>query len=608
PEMNTETIEKKLERARGMQVSGELSGAEGLYREVLKTDRGNRDALHLLGVIMMTRGDYERAVDYMERAIRSGEHTIFYSNLATAYLRKGEREKAESGYRRALELHPDNINAINGLANILGSREEMKSAVILLRDALERNGEVSILLVTLGNIYSRMRRYADSLECFDRSLAAGTRLEVPVHLSRGRLLRRMGRSEEAAESYRRVLELEPENRSAAYQLARILHDEGEFDRAAGQYRSVIEKFPDYATAWRNLVLTRKWSSDDTDMKKKLLWQMEKAPPLDKAQYCFALGKFYNDCGDYDRAFSYYREGNRIIDPGYDYQSNKRFVDAVIDEHMARKQSGNKITGHPSTKPVFIVGMPRSGTTLASSVLSRHPAVTGVGELMEVSILVKSLKNYLGSDRLYPYCIGDLSGDRARELAGRYLENLEQLAPGAERVIDKLPQNFIHLGFIELLFPNATVIHCRRNPLDTCLSCYFQFFIQSMSFAFDLQNLAKYYQLYRRFMDYWSGSLSIPLVNVDYEEMVRDLPGQARRLVEGCTLEWDDSCLDHRGGSSVRTASRWQVRQPVYTSSMNRWKNYRKHIKPLLEAFPEHVRASGTDGKSADIQSAPESWK
>jgi len=584
--MNAELLHSKLVQARDKQKSGDLAGAEGLYRQVLKADRNNQDALHLLGMVFFKRGQYGKAIDYIERAIRLREHTIFYSNLATAYQKSGDSEQAEENYRRALELNPDNLNAVNGLANILGAREDLKDAADLIMEALERNGDFDILLISLGNIFARMRRYADALDCFGRALKTGTSLQVPVFLSMARLLGRMGRTEEAKKSCMRVLEKDPDHRSALYQFARLLHDEGRFDEAIGRYEELIEKHPDYATAWRTMVLSRKWTRDDNDMEKRLLLSMERAEPLRKSQFCFALGKFYNDRGEYDRAFSFYREGNRIIKPCYDHSGNRKFIEAVIEEHRERKMNGPRITGHSSARPIFVVGMPRSGTTLVSSVLSGHPRITNLGELLEISILVRSLKNYLKHPELYPQCIRGMSDQHAARLAERYLSSVDQLAPGSDRVIDKLPQNFINLGFIEILFPNATIIHCRRNPLDTCLSCYFQFFFQNMSFAFDLEDLANYYRLYQRLMDYWSESLSIPLVEVEYEDMVTDLPSQARRLIEACSLEWDDRCLDHRGGSSVRTASRWQVRQPIYTSSMNRWKNYRDHIDVLLKAFPE----------------------
>ena len=239
----------------------------------------------------------------------------------------------------------------------------------------------------------------------------------------------------------------------------------------------------------------------------------------------------------------------------------------------------------SDRPVFIVGMVRSGTTLVEQILSSHPDVYGAGELPDITEITRALPGFLGTGDRYPECLPKLTPEAADVMARRYLDRLTQIAPKARRVTDKLPGNFMYLGLIEFLFPGARIIHCMRDPVDTCLSAYFQDFSNNHPYAYDLSNLGAFYRGYLKLMAHWRKVIHLPLLEIKYEDLISDQERVTRSLVEFCGLEWDNRCLQfHETKRFVGTASHDQVNRPLYRESIQRWKNYERHLEPLLAAL------------------------
>ena len=236
-------------------------------------------------------------------------------------------------------------------------------------------------------------------------------------------------------------------------------------------------------------------------------------------------------------------------------------------------------------------MPRSGTTLVEQIIASHPQVFGAGELRHIRAMVAGLPAGLQTDTAYPECVTMLDERLARSLAEDYLKKLRVMGGNAQRVSDKMPANFFYLGLIALMFPNARVIHCRRDPLDVCLSIYFHQFARGHNYAYDLTDLAVYYRQYRRLMQHWHAALPLEICDIQYEELVADQEVVSRRLIDYCDLPWDDRCLEYyKNKRPVQTASNWQVRQPIYTDSIQRWKNYEKHLDELKEMLAEAAHA------------------
>jgi hypothetical protein len=302
---------------------------------------------------------------------------------------------------------------------------------------------------------------------------------------------------------------------------------------------------------------------------------------------FALGKALDDCKDYDQAFTHYEKGNtlRRRELQFDAGEVDRQFDRLIEGFSPELMEGLSQKGSSETQPLFIVGMPRSGTTLLEQVLCAHPDMGTAGELRDLARIARNVAH--SNQKPWPECITGVSGSHLKTMASEYLAALEFRASGSERIIDKMPQNFLHVGFAALLFPRATVVHCTRDPLDTCLSNYFQIFPGGIDFAYDLGELGRYYRNYQRLMSHWQALLGERLVTVRYEELVSNPEPALRTLLKAIGLPWDPACLSHQDMvQRVDTLSLYQVRQPLNTGSTKRWRNYEKHLGPLREALAE----------------------
>jgi hypothetical protein len=306
---------------------------------------------------------------------------------------------------------------------------------------------------------------------------------------------------------------------------------------------------------------------------------------ERAYLHFHLGHLYDRTGEYDRAFSHFRQGNNLVQSPYDSDEHHRLVSSLIRAYDPASLATHPRATLPTEQPIFIVGMPRSGTTLVEQILTSHPRVYGAGELDDLSQIAAALPRTLGSAEPYPRCLDTLTQAQVDALAQQHLAKLAALSGNAPRVTDKMPLNFLNLGLIALLFPHARVIHCTRDPLDTCLSCYFCNFAGNLPYTYDLAHLGQFYKEYTRLMRHWKKVLPVRMREVSYEQLVADPEAQMRALVAFCGLDWDGNCLEfHNTERAVMTASDVQVRRPIYNSSVGLWRRYEKHLAPLLEAL------------------------
>lgn len=313
------------------------------------------------------------------------------------------------------------------------------------------------------------------------------------------------------------------------------------------------------------------------------------PNQDRVRLSFTAAMLCDATGDYDTAFEYYRVANTYKGKPYNPKTQTHFVDRVIEVLTPEFIAAHRGMGDPSAKPVFIVGMPRSGTTLTEQVLSGHPRIAGGGEMPTLWALAQDLSARLAWPGPYPGCMKAWNERVAKEIGGEYVRDLEERFPDADRVADKLPGNFVHLGLIACMLSGARVIHCTRNPLDTCLSCYFQNFAGTMQpWSNDLSHIGSYYRDYKRLMDHWR-RCGLEFLEMPYERTVADLESQARRAVDYLGLPWDGGCLRfHESGRVIATASFDQADKPIYDQSVDRWKHYDRHLSPLREALGDLV--------------------
>jgi len=545
--------ESPLDRAAALHKAGRLAEAEAIYRQILSERPDDANAQHLLGLVDYARDNLDSAVERIGRAVAlEPANAVFHGNLGETHRRRGEIHRAETHLRRAVALDASLGDAHNSLGVLLRRQGRLAEAATAFEAAIETNPDNPAFLM-------------------NAALAARDR----------------GEAETATALIERALERAPERAELHNVRGNLLKDDGRMDEAAEAYRRAIALDPGFGSAYWNLVTTRRYTAADKTevaaMDARYARDDLSAPA--RADLGFALGKVHDDLGKHARAFAYFEAANAVRRPPFDPRRYIDYVDRVIATYSAAFLAERAGWGEGDTRPIFIVGMIRSGTSLVEQVLASHPAVAAAGELRDIALLTERTREVGGSDAAYPESMTTTDAPAVRVLARSYLEPLARRFPAAERITDKMPPNFLHLGFVQVLLPGARVIHCRRDPLDTCLSAYFQNFTEPPPFASDLAGLGAYYRHYRRLMDHWRAVLELPMLEVDYESLVTEPEPQIRRLIDFCSLPWDDACLaPERARHPVRTASAWQVRQPVNAGSVGRWRAYARHLGPLIEAL------------------------
>ncbi len=465
-----------------------------------------------------------------------------HSNLGNAFRAAGRLEHAVRSHRRALEIQPDYAEAHNNLGSALQD---------------------------LGHLDEAMASFARAI---------GIKPDFALsHSNLGTVLGLQNRALEAEASCRRALEFNPLLTAAIVQLAEFHAGRGLFAEAETAMQGAIAIEPDMPEAWSGLVRWRKMTHEDRawlDQVQRIV--SRSLPPRREVPLRYALGKYFDDVKDYEQAFMNFQRANelsKLLAPRYDRHEMTRSVDLIVQVYDCRWHA-RTVGDVPSERPVFIVGMWRSGTTLTEQVLAAHSSVFGAGELPfwrhATAAFERSVLN------------GATGEDTLRTLAGDYLALLEGLSADALRVVDKMCANFLHLGLINAAFPKARIIHLRRNPMDTCLSIYFQNFQNTHLFANDLHDLAHYYREYLRVMEHWLQLLpAATILEVPYESLVHEPETWSQKMTEFIGLPWDPACRDSGGmDRTVSTFSKWQVRQSINKSSVERWRNYERFVGPL----------------------------
>jgi tetratricopeptide (TPR) repeat protein len=377
-----------------------------------------------------------------------------------------------------------------------------------------------------------------------------------------------------------------------HNIAGIYRRLGRLDDAEREFRRAIELKADYGEAYQGLGEMVKFSAGDP-IERQIQDQLA-SKQLDervRSYFNFAAGKFYDDVGDYDRAFEHYLAGNREAHRNFDtagFRQQTKDTIYAYGSDCVRMHAG---AGVDSRKPIFVVGMPRSGTTLVEQILSSHSGVFGAGELNDMKFIARGTTTLSEVKQPYPNSIAGMPRSGYARLGTEYLNRLKRLTPGEEyaRVVDKHPLNFQFVGLIMHLFPNAKIIHSTRHPLDTCLSCFFQNFTKGQDYSFDLIKLAHFYNDYRRMMEHWQMMFPGRIHNVAYESVLEDQERETRRLLDFCDLEFEQGCIAfHETDRSIKTASFMQVRRPIYQSSKNRWRNYERQLAEVARTIGVQV--------------------
>jgi tetratricopeptide (TPR) repeat protein len=508
------------------------------------------------------------------RADRAKAQQLF--NRGNKLIEQGSYAEAAALYEQAVELDSSNAEALNNLGSSLSQLGRFEEAEQCFREAIAAKPNFSDPHSNLG-VLQRQKSYLFDSEASLRRALKLRPTDITARINLGLTLVLLGRLRDAKACFAKVLKSRPREFRALFGMGQIAMVEGRFEEAEETFRRTIDINPKMATAWAALASTRKMTDADSEWLKSAEDFVAGAiHPMEEAQLRFAMGKYCDDVNDFAQAFQYFKRGNELLKAAaedYDRKERSRFIDGLIRVYSREAIAKIGVPGSSSAKPVFVVGMPRSGTSLAEQIIASHPAVHGVGEL---DFWNSPALKEAGTTQ------GILSEGARSNVAKEYLGLLERLAGNASRVINKAPVNSDFLGMIYSVFPDARVIYMRRDPIDTCLSCYFQQFLTGINFAFELSDLVHYYREHERMMAHWRSVLPPGFIlDVPYEELVVDQETWSRKMLDFIGLKWDARVLEfHTNKRQVTTASAWQVRQKIYKSSVARWHNYEKFIGPL----------------------------
>lgn len=538
---------------------------------------------------------------------------------------RGAGDAAVAEFQQAVALRPDLAAAQANLGLLLvalhrhGEAEEplQRALALMPRDAVLRNA--------LGVAQEALQRFADAEQSYRGALQVHPAL-AEAHANLGNCLRRLGRLFEAEAHLARAIELQPDFAVAHFNLGILLQEREEHDRAIAHYRQALALRPDYVEALNNLGSSlrqqglvdearaafekildlrptqveahcnlaqfKTYRPGDPHIEQLLSQQHRLAslPDEGRIRYWFTVGKMLEDVGRHDESFEAYARGNRDkhATTPWDERAHLDLKRAIVSTFTREKLDGHAVPASAEGPvPIFIVGMPRSGTSLLEQVLATLPGIHGAGE---ITWLPETLHVEGTDQRDFPRTVADYGTDDYLRLGRRYIERIRELAPQATHVVDKLPDNFQHVGLIHLMFPNARIVHSMRDPMDSCFSCYSRLFIgDNLGFTYDLGAVGRYWVSYHELMRHWHDALPAGrILDVSYEAMVGDFENQARRLVDYLGLPWDDRCLGfHQNRRLVKTASVAQVRKPIYQTSVARWKPYERHLGPLMDIVKDY---------------------
>lgn len=599
--------------------SNDLTAAESHFTAALKLVPGRPSVLTNLSIVYTRMGRLDEALALASAAVKAEpSNPLLLQQLGAVQLKLGRAGEALISFEAACGEDPSLAEACNGRGNALTALHRDEAALESFDRAIRLKPGYAEAYLNRGRVLRLLGRPDEALASYLQAIALRPD-QAEAHNNLGNLLKDLGRLDEALASYDSAIGLKPDyaealsNRGnvlcdlnrldaaeASYQhaaaaggqaeawlgLARIRSETGRFAEALEMYERARRVDPDRVEALCGIAENRRFQNGDP-----LILEYERLLTLrhltddDRARLHHAFAKICNDLARHDDAITHYARGKRLLATRFDLAGQARTYEALMTTFDRPFFAARQGFGSPDRRPVFVLGMPRSGTTLTEQILASHPRVEGLGELPGLPRLAKALGGNPFDVRHFATAAAQLSASDAAALAGRYCEAYAQAAPESLRLVDKQPHNYEWLGLIALMFPHARIIHCRRDPLDTCLSMYMQKFNGNHGYNQDLSVLGGYYRNYEMLMAHWREVLPVAIHDVVYENVVNDLEAEARALVSFVGLDWDAACLDfHLKERRVDTPSRWQVRQPLYDRSVGRWRHYERHLGPLRQAL------------------------
>jgi len=580
---------KLKKKAQKLFDQNKLGAAKKLYQELVYADKQDTDSWLDLGTLHGMLNEPKQAADCFKQVLTlRPEFPEAYFNLGRALGLLGQLDEACQAYQQSIRLRPTWVQAMNNLANLLQSQGNYNEALAWYQQALNIAPTYAEALINQSNVFTFIGRNSKAIEGYRRALTLAPR-HLLCHRNYCRTLYATGMLDEAMQGYEKMAQTFPDNPEPMAAKAWLLQLIGDKNAARAAIKPLIEQHPDnpfVAIAYADISHPAEKSLQRIELLERIL--LSKHPELNTetiSQVHYILGKMYDKTADYNNAFQHYELANHLVKRPFSPQTHEKQVNDIIKVHSASALKAMPQVSGSGKKAIFIIGMPRSGTSLTEQILASHPAISGAGELNEIFDIADAISAQLDKHPLYPDFMPQLTDDLCQQMAQRYQQTLQQVSNTSLYVTDKMPQNFLYLGLISRLFPETHIIHCQRDPRDTCLSCYFQNFGTGHNYASDLKTLGHYYKHYQRLMHHWENVLKIPILPARYEELVNAPETTIKTMLDFIGLDWDDNCLNfHNSKRVVHTASYNQVKQPINQSSVARWRHYENVIQPLLDGL------------------------
>jgi tetratricopeptide (TPR) repeat protein len=569
--------------------TGQLDAAVAHLQKAAELDPASDSARMKLGYALAGLGSGEEADAVFEEAFGLVPDRRLLAE-AGEHLRAGRGRECERLCRELLTRQPDDVNALRLLAKVAGEADRWGQAERLLLRVLKLAPGFLDARLDLSRVYKQQDRIEDAIATAAQAVTMNPR-NSNAHYLHASMLAIAGRHENALESYQRALAITSRHTAAWVGMGHLLKTLGKQEEGIAAYRKAIEQRPNFGEVYwslANLKTFRFTAEEVADMERRLA--EEDLDEDARVHFLFTLGKAREDRKEYPRAFEYYAEAcaTQRMRIAYDPVDTEVINERIRGVFTADFIAENNGQGCPDPAPIFIVGLPRSGSTLIEQILASHSQVEGTAELPDVGRVIGSLPARCEGQN-YPEAARLLDAADWREIGESYLERTQRHRSGLPFFTDKMPNNFPSIGLIHLMLPNAKIIDARRHPLDSCFGSFKQHFAHGQTFSYDLVELGEYFLEYRRMMRHWQDVLPERVLEVRYEDMVRDQEGQTRRLLEYCGLDWEDACLRfYETERAVRTASSEQVRQPIYSSSVNHWRHFREELAPLIEVLGDEL--------------------
>ena len=579
--------EARVDLARALRRAGRAAQAREEVRRVLEEVPHHHRAWLAYGDVLVDLGQYDDARLAFERA-RLTDPERARIEAATAALLEGERRRSEELFREVLTGDPSHAAALCGVAALSLAADVPRDAERLLRHALRQSEHLPLAYRGLAPTLLGLGRFTEA-EAATRYLARIEPRSPQTWVTAAGVAIRLMRQTEAIDAYERALQLQPKEAGLRMSIGHLQKTLGRRAESEASYKAALTMDPGRAEAYWSLADLKNYVfSDEEVAAMRRLIDSDPREPSNEAQLDFALGKALEQRQQYPEAFASYARGAalRRREAPFDiaqFEQRCARIRAFFDAAFFAAHRGG---GDPSPAPIFIVGLPRSGSTLVEQILASHSTVEGTMELLNVLNIVREFDDMAPGRAGYPEAVGGASAERFGELGRRYIgQTAPLLRLGRKRFTDKLPNNFSHIGLIHAMLPRATVIDVRRHPMDACFSTFKQYFAEGQNFSYDLEDLGRYYRGYLMLMDHWDTVLPGKVLQVRYEELVRSPEAGIRRLLEHCTLDFQPACLAfHETQRAVRTASAEQVRQPIYTSAVGYWRHFERELEPLRRAL------------------------